>query len=187
MNEVPDVVRLCRLEHVAKAKKKKGAIVGTTKETMKTLVSRSSGETDDEEDSGEEAGWKREILFGRKRQKSKGGSGQEGEGMGGDDGPGSATPPNEEQDGSQAAPDKQGMNATPSLEAMPPHDSQTAANHSAEPAAALAEGSDHRAPEEASDVADPSLNGNGSKQLNGDTRRSSSPPGEVEAHTRTDT
>ena len=186
MNEVPDVVRLCRLEHVAKAKKKKGAIVGTTKETMKTLVPRSSGETGDEEDSGEEAGWKREILFGRKRKKSKGGSGQEGEGTGEDDGPGSA-PPNEEQDGSQAAPDKQGMNATPSLEAMPPHDSQTAANHFAEPEAALAEGSDHRAPEEASDVADPSLNGNGSKQLNGDTRRSSSPPGEVEAHTRTDT
>ena len=184
MNEVPDVVRLCRLEHVAKAKKKKGAIVGTTKETMKTLVPRSSGETDDEEDSGEEAGWKREILFGRKRLKSKGGSGQEAEDTGGDDGPGSAAPPNEEKEGSQAAPDKRGMDATPSLEA---HDSHTAANHFAEPEATLAEGPDHRPPEEASDVGDPSLNGKGLKQSNVDARRSSSPPGEVEAHTRTDT
>ncbi|VDB86478.1 unnamed protein product [Peniophora sp. CBMAI 1063] len=67
-------VALWTLEHVAKAKKKKGALVTSTKEKARDLVRRNSGGTDEEDKSDEDTGWKREILYGRKKEEEDEGS-----------------------------------------------------------------------------------------------------------------
>lgn len=85
----PDAHRF-RLEHIAKAKKKKVALTGSTKETAKSLGAHQSEESDgdeDAEDSGEDTSWKREILFGRKKEKERRGKGETSEcKKGGEDG-----------------------------------------------------------------------------------------------------
>lgn len=77
---------MARLEHIAKAKKKKGAVIGSTKDAAKGLVPRSSGRGNENEDDGaseddndeEDTGWKNEILFGRRKDGKKGDDGATG-------------------------------------------------------------------------------------------------------------